>query len=231
MKVLIVDDHALIRDGLALLLPKLDKTLVPLGAESCDAAFMLLEKEDDIGLVLMDLGLPGMSGTEGISVMRSNYPEIPIIALSGTQDRATIVASIRSGAMGFIPKTYSGEQLFGALQYVLVYKGTFLPAELLLAGGGESVLSANFPSAGVAKGTVVDGSVSPQSLGLTERQADVLYLVLQGKSNKIIARELHIEDTTVRTHVTAVLRALNVTTRTEAVIAAHKLKLVFAGSS
>lgn len=230
MKVLIVDDHALIRDGLALLLPKLDKTLVPLGAESCDAAFMLLEKEDDIGLVLMDLGLPGMSGTEGISVLRSNYPAIPIIALSGTQDRATIVASIKSGAMGFIPKTYSGEQLFGALQYVLVYKGTFLPAELLLEGS-ESVLSANFPSAGGAKRTVVDGSVSPQSLGLTERQADVLYLVLQGKSNKIIARELRIEDTTVRTHVTAVLRALNVTTRTEAVIAAHKLKLVFAGSS
>ena len=178
----------------------------------------------------MDLGLPGMSGTDGIVVMRSNYPEIPIIALSGTQDRATILASIRSGAMGFIQKTYSGERLFGALQYVLVYKGTFLPAELLLEGSDQA-LPFNCGSPVGIRHAVVDGSISPRSIGLTERQSDVLYLVLKGKPNKIIARELHIEDTTVRTHVSAVLRALNVTTRTEAVIAAHKLKLVFAETS
>jgi DNA-binding NarL/FixJ family response regulator len=223
MKVLIVDDHALIRDGLALLLPTLDRNFIPLGAESCKAAFALLENEPDIGVVLMDLGLPGMSGTDGISVMRAQYPALPIIALSGTQDRATILACIRSGAMGFIPKAYSGERLFGALQYVLVYKGTFLPAEMLL-DGEASVLA---PEAEPNTAHSIDGSISPKSLGLTERQADVLYLVLQGKPNKVIARELHIEDTTVRSHVTAVLRALNVTTRTEAVIAAHKLKLVF----
>jgi DNA-binding NarL/FixJ family response regulator len=223
VKVLLVDDHALVRDGLSLLLPKLDPTFVPIGVASCEEALALLDRDTEIALVLMDLSLPGMSGADGIKAIRSKYPDIPIVALSGSADRQTILQSIKSGAMGFIPKSYTGERLFGALQYILVHKGTFLPAEMLLYEGVEA--SPNLET--VAKALTEDSTVDPKRLGLTPRQADVLYLVLQGKSNKAIARTLHIEDTTVRSHVTAVLRALNVTTRTEAVIAAHRMKLVF----
>lgn len=224
MNVLVVDDHTLVRDGLMLLLPKLDPKFTPIGAGSCEEAFALLERSRaDIELILMDLGLPGMSGTEGIATMRSKYPEIPIVVLSGTQDRQTIIEAIKNGAMGFVPKSYSGDQLFGALQFILVHKGTFLPAELLLDGGTASARAS--PMAAGKSG--LEKAISPKSLGLTERQAAVLHLVLQGKPNKAIARQLKIEDTTVRSHVTAVLRALNATTRTEAVIAAHKMRLVF----
>ncbi len=224
MKVLVVDDHALVRDGLMLLLPKLNPKFVPIAAGSCEEAFSLLERNrSEVERVLMDLGLPGMSGAEGIAAMRAKYPEIPIVALSGTQDRQTIIDAVRNGAMGFVPKSYSGDQLFGALQFILVHKGTFLPAELLLDAG---TAPARAGSAAVGK-PAAEKTTSPKSLGLTERQAAVLHLVLQGKPNKAIARQLKIEDTTVRSHVTAVLRALNATTRTEAVIAAHKMRLVF----
>ena len=228
MKVLVIDDHALVRDGLMLLLPKLDPAFSPVGAGSCEEAFALLERSGcDVELVLMDLGLPGMSGADGIAAMRAKYPELPIVALSGSQNRQIIVEAVRNGAMGFVPKSYSGDQLFGALRFILVHKGTFLPAELLLDGGaGPAEASADRVGRPPA-GTTTD----PRSLGLTERQAAVLHLVLQGKPNKAIARQLRIEETTVRSHVTAVLRALNVTTRTEAVIAAHRMRLVFDGTS
>lgn len=225
MKVLIVDDHALVRDAVSLLLSTLEQKFVPLTAATCEEAFALLDREKDIGLVLMDLNLPGMSGTDGIHIMRTKYPDLPIVALSGTEDRALIIDSIRRGAMGFIPKTYSGERLIGTLRYILVHKGIFLPAELFL-DATSTLNHTALPALSPASSPRTE-QVTPKDLGLTERQAAVLYLVLQGKSNKAIARELKIACTTVRTHVTAVLRALNVTTRTEAVIVANRMKLVF----
>jgi len=106
-----------------------------------------------------------------------------------------------------------------------VHHGTFLPAEMFVDSPGQAMVPPP-PSANAAP---PNSRVNPRALGLTDRQAAVLQLVLQGKPNKAIARQLGIEDTTVRSHVTAVLRALNVTTRTEAVIAAHRIGLVFSG--
>lgn len=221
MKVLIIDDHALIRDGLFQLLPKLLPGLKAFGAASCDEALATLHQESDIGLILMDLGLPGISGTDGIEIVREKYPEIPLVALSGTQERDLVVAAIKSGAMGFIPKSYTWERMSGALQFILLHKGVFLPAELMVNSGLSPAQAST--SARTVKGEGID----PRSLGLTDRQVVVLQHVLMGKPNKAIARDLGIELATVRTHVTAVLRSLNVTTRTEAVIKAHRLGLVF----
>ena len=219
MKVLIVDDHALIRDGLFQLLPKLLPGLKAFGAATCDEALAILHQERDIGLILMDLGLPGISGTDGIRMVREKFPEIPLVALSGTQERDVVVAAIKGGAMGFIPKSYTWERMSGALQFILLHKGVFLPAELMVSDGVS-------PASDSSK-TEKAKSVDPRSLGLTDRQVVVLQHVLMGKPNKAIARALGIELATVRTHVTAVLRSLNVTTRTEAVIKAHQLGLVF----
>lgn len=228
MKVLIVDDHPLVRDAVALLLSTLKDDFVSFTAGTCDEAFAVLDRESDISLVLMDLNLPGVSGTDGIRALRTKYPELPIVALSGTEDPSLVIDTIKSGAMGFIPKTYSGDRLVGALQFILVHGGVFLPAELFLQGG-DTTSPATLTKSSESQQS--PDRVMPAQLGLTERQAAVLHLILQGKSNKAIARQLKIEDTTVRTHVTAVLRALNVTTRTEAVIAAHRIKLVFPDAS
>jgi DNA-binding NarL/FixJ family response regulator/class 3 adenylate cyclase len=219
MKVLVVDDHALIRDGLFQLLPKLQAGLTTVGAATCEEALAILSAQEDVGLILMDLGLPGLSGNEAIKTVRERFPEIPVVALSGSQDRDAVLSAIKSGAMGFIPKTYTWERMSGALQFILLHKGIFLPAELMLGSTEPTEM-------GTTK-TDSKKRVDPRSLGLTDRQAAVLQQVLLGKPNKAIARDLGIELATVRTHVTAVLRSLNVTTRTEAVIKAHQLGLVF----
>jgi DNA-binding NarL/FixJ family response regulator len=144
------------------------------------------------------------------------HPEIPVVILSGAHDAKTVRSAILEGAMGFIPKTHSADLLVGALRLILVHKGVYLPPDLAF----------DVPESGkVPRG--VDGVITPNAVGLTPRQADVLYQILQGKSNKAIGRALGIEEPTVKAHVNAVLRVLNVSTRTEAVIVAHRMRLVF----
>jgi DNA-binding NarL/FixJ family response regulator len=224
MRILLVDDHTLFRDGLTLLIEKLSPEHTVIAAASAGEAFDHLATSSDVAIVLMDLGLPGMSGTEAIRILRQQHPDIPIVVLSGTQDVDTVLQAVRAGAMGFIPKSHSSKLLMGALHFILVHKGIYLPPELVLTvAEGVSATAASSP----AKASDMDTVTKPGDLGLTPRQADVLYYVLQGKSNKAIARLLGVEDNTVRTHVTVVLKALRVTTRTEAVVAAHRMRLVF----
>lgn len=217
MKVIVVDDHALIREGIAQLLKRLDPAIEVAQAASCDEAFAVLDADADCALVLMDLQLPGMSGEEGLALMRERHPGIPVVILSGVRDRDIVLATIRAGAMGFIPKTHSSDLLLGALEFVLVRRGIYLPPEAFI----------EWDAAGGGPGRAGAATTRPAELGLTPRQAEVLYLVLQGRSNKLICRELNLSEGTVKTHLTAVLRALNVTTRTEAVVAANRLRLVF----
>lgn len=225
MRVLVVDDHALVRDGLRLLLPALDPQCSAIGVGSCEEAFALLQTDRSaFELVLLDLGLPGLCGSDGIAAMRARFPDLPVVVLSGDEDPSTVIHAIRSGAVGYIPKSYSGDRLLGALRFILVNKGVYLPAELLV-DAVRPVFDRPADQGADSLGT--GGTTSPRDLGLTPRQAAVLRLVLQGKSNKAIARALSIEDTTVRSHVTAVLRSLNAATRTEAVVAAHRLGLSF----
>jgi len=223
MKVLVVDDHALIREGVAQMLKRLGDSIEVLQAGSCEDAFTCIEACPEVGLVLMDLHLPGMQGDEGLGVLRSRYPELPVVVVSGSRDRETVLRTIRLGAMGFIPKTHSSDLLLGALEFVLLHRGIYLPPDVFLQDDTLPPRS-NSPQSG-------SKLTRPQDLGLTVRQAEVLYLVLQGKSNKLICRELDLSEGTVKTHLTAVLRALNVTTRTEAVVAANRLRLVFDGRS
>ena len=247
MKVLVVDDHALVCDGLAALLPALDPDLDIVAAGSCEAALALSEAEHAaVRLVLLDLGLPGASGIEAVVAMRAAFLDVPIVVLTGNEDRDAVLGAIRAGAAGFVPKSYSGDRLLGALRFVLRHKGVFVPAELLIDAGQADAPCAAGPAqdrqpadrtepsddtqrAGATdRAEDTDGRVvraSMRQLGLSPRQAAVLALVMQGRSNKAIARELAIEDATVRSHVTVVLRALNAATRTQAVVAAHRLGL------
>jgi DNA-binding NarL/FixJ family response regulator len=222
MKILLVDDHVLFREGIALLLRSLvaDDSLYQAG--TCDEAMRLVARDPAIELVLMDINLPGTSGINAISMMRSEFPHIPVVGLSSSDDKQTILDAIDAGAMGFIPKSSSSAVLFAALQLVLS-NGIYLPPEAFLRD--RTVAPRTLPPAVADK----SGNPTPKDLGLTHRQSEVLFLILQGKSAKAICRDLSLSSSTVKVHTSAALRALNVTTRTQAVIAAGRLGLRFDG--
>ena len=217
MKILLVDDHQLFREGLVILLKRLDDNVNAVEAASCAEAFACLKRESDIELILLDVGLPDMSGLDGIAIIREQHPGIPIVVLSSQEDRASVLRALDQGAMGYIPKTSSSDVMISALRLILA-NGIYLPPIAFMGA------SANAPSALPA---APPGSKRPGDLGLSPRQAEVLFQILQGKPSKLICRDLNLSASTIKSHTSAVLRALNVTTRTQAVVAAGKLGLRF----
>jgi DNA-binding NarL/FixJ family response regulator len=198
MQVLVVDDHPLILDALAQLLPQLAPgTVVSLARDRAEAE-AVLDDEPDIALVLLDLALPGTRGLDFLADMQLDYPGVPVVVLSATHDRATVTAALAAGARGFIPKTANAAQLVEALRKAV--DGT-----IAVTGELRETLDG-------------DGAhLSPDELGLTNRQADVLRLLVQGKPNKLICRDLKLSEGTVKVHVSAILRVLHVRSRTQAV--------------
>lgn len=217
MKVLLVDDHQVFREGLAILLKRLDDQVQAVEAASCADAFSCLEREADIELILLDVGLPDMSGLDGIAVIHERHPGIPIVVLSSQEDRASVMQALDSGAMGYIPKTSSSDVMISALRLILS-NGIYLPPIAFMGAtpATPAMISSN-----------PRGEKKPADIGMSPRQAEVLFLILQGKPSKMICREMNLSASTVKAHTSAVLRALNVTTRTQAVIAAGKLGLKF----
>jgi DNA-binding NarL/FixJ family response regulator len=221
MKVLLVDDHPLFREGLSMLLKNLMSDVETYEAGSSEAALSQVDSQRDIDLILMDLGLPDMSGLDAIKLMRERHTGIPVVALSSSDDKATVLRALDNGAMGFVPKSANSAILAGALRLILAH-GIYLPPSVFL--GERHTPTAERP---VRPGVATPQARTPGDLGLTARQGDVLLRILQGKSAKVISRELNLSGSTVKTHTSAVLRALNVTTRTQAIIAAGKLGLHF----
>ncbi len=214
MKILVVDDHPLILEALHHVLRQLERNVEIHDARSADDGRRLVASHPDAGLLLLDLSLPGTDGFEFLGELRSAAPALPVVVLSASDRREDILRSIDLGAMGYIPKTSSNPVMLQALRLVLS-GGVYLPPVAL--GQRE------------ATGPAPDGEpvrrASARELGLTARQAQVLQLILQGKPNKVICRELGLAEGTVKIHVAAILRALNVSTRTQAVIEASRLGL------
>jgi DNA-binding NarL/FixJ family response regulator len=223
MKILLVDDHALFREGVALLLRPLVDDIDVWEAGSCGQAFVLLAERGCADLVLIDLAMPpGMSGLEGIRLLRERCPDAPVVALSSADDQATVMQALDAGAMGFIPKSSNSSVMVAALKLIMA-KGIYLPPSVFLPTRNLT----DTPPPPPAAERPLPAERRADSLGLTPRQLEVLYLILQGKSAKVIGRELSLSPSTVKAHTSAVLRALNVTTRTQAVIAASRLGLRF----
>jgi DNA-binding NarL/FixJ family response regulator len=170
----------------------------------------LIEQHPDLHLILLDLNLPDRDGLAALSDLRKHHATISIVVLSAFHDRETILRVLELGALGFIPKSSPREVMANALRLILS-GGIYVPPEAL-ARAEPSVAAA-------APGR----RVMPADLGLTERQMEVLALMMQGKSNKAICRILDTAEPTVKHHVTAILKALKVTNRTEAVIAVGAL--------
>ena len=201
MKILVVDDHVLIREALRGLFRELKPDATVLEAEDASRTTELLAEQPDIALILLDLSLPDRDGLVLLTELRARHPGIPVIVLSGFPDRANVVRALDHGAVGFIPKSAGREVMTSALNLVFS-GGVYIPPEIL-----------GTPNAATPQ-------PSPTDLGLTERQVDVLALMMQGKSNKAICRLLELAEPTVKNHVTAILKTLGVSNRTEAVLAA-----------
>jgi DNA-binding NarL/FixJ family response regulator len=210
MKFLVVDDHALIREAMRGVLKELRGDATVLEAASAGQATDLLEQHPDLALILLDLKLPDRDGIAMLGELRERYPATSVVMLSAFNDRENVLRALDNGALGFIPKTDSREVLLGALRLILA-GGTYIPPNVLARGG---------PAAGAAPDKPAPQKrPSPAELGLTERQVEVLALMMQGKSNKLICRALDLAEPTVKNHVSAILKALGVTNRTEAVLA------------
>jgi DNA-binding NarL/FixJ family response regulator len=219
MRILLVDDHALFREGLKFLLRSLDAQLQLDEAASCAQA---LERAAQVryDLVLLDFHMPGVSGLDALAALRQAAPDTPVVVVSGEDHPDLVRGTIERGAMGFIPKSATPEVLVQALRLVLA-QGVYLPVAVLDAataapGPAQATASAAAAAAGVASATLP---------GLTPRQMDVLRCVIQGKPNKVIARELDVAEATIKSHLSSVLRALGARNRTEAVYAAAKMGL------
>ncbi len=212
MKVLIVDDHALIREALHTVLKQLKRETVILDASNSRQAMRLAEEHPDLNLILLDINLPDRDGFSVLGELRDRYATIAVIVLSALDDQDTVKQAFKLGALGFIPKTTDREVMLNAIQLVLS-GGIYIPSEILDREETKSPRPANELSAR----EYLDG------LGLTARQIEVLALLMQGKSNKVIANTLNMGVPTVKNQITVVLKALKVTSRTEAVIKVGKM--------
>jgi DNA-binding NarL/FixJ family response regulator len=222
--ILVVDDHLLVREGLKSVLKQIDRHVEVFEAGTAAEAFEIAKITPDLDLILLDLGLPDLSGKRALSEFRRNHSDVPVVVLSASMDLADVMRCIQDGAAGFIPKSSTAGVTLGALRLVLG-GGVYLPPDILLAH--EALQNQREqPSA-----MDIDAAESPRpgvdvgGLGLSNRQAQVLALLVQGKSNKAIGRDLDLAEQTVKAHISAAMRALNVTSRTQAVIAVGQLGL------
>lgn len=215
MKILVIDDHPLTREALRGVFADLDANAVVFEAAGSREAMRLVAEHPEIELVLLDLNLPDRDGFSVLAELRERQPAIAVVVLSGQQDRISVMKALDLGAVGFIPKTGQRTVLTSALQLVFA-GGIYIPQEILPRE--ETV-----PVLGTATRFGVPSQAAPSDLRLTDRQLEVLALVMQGKSNKAICRLLNLAEPTVKNHVTAILKALKVTNRTEAAISAHEL--------
>jgi DNA-binding NarL/FixJ family response regulator len=220
VKIIAADDHALIREGLHAILKRMDEQLQFI--EACDGKSLeaQLAQHPDADLLLLDVQLPDVSGLTLLETLSGQYPDLPIVILSAEHDRETVTRAIDLGAAGFLPKTSLNQVLVSAIQLVMS-GGIYIPPEALRPSSAPVPAPAPAPVA-PAPGT----ALTPESLGLTGRQLDVLWLLLEGMSNKQICRKLDLAEATVKVHVRAILRALNVDSRTEAVVVATRMGLV-----
>lgn len=227
MKILIADDHRLVIEAVKAKLCELQDDIEFALATNVDELYALAA--DDIDLGLIDLNIPGADGQAHIDELRRRHPAVPLIVLSGYEDPAIMRGVLESGVLGFIPKAYSPEVMLSAVRLVLA-GGVYVPPMLLsglpaaAAGAGPAGGAPQLPQeAPAARGGTGAATLDHLRSVLTERQVEVLQLLSQGKPNKLIGRSLGISEGTVKIHLAAIFRALNVRNRTEAVVAAQSL--------
>jgi len=220
MKVLIADDHALIRQGMAYAL--LDKGVASaiVEAEDKDSVLRQLETEKDVDVVLLDLFMPGTHEFDLLCELCDRYPELSVIVVSAAEEPHFMRKSIDFGAAGFIPKSSSMDLMLSAIQLVR-NGGIYIPPDMMQA---QKSTATEHDFYQVDKES--NSSIAKASEGLTNRQREVLVLLAKGMANKEIARALSVSEHTVKIHVTAILRLFRASNRTEVVVKARNANIL-----
>ncbi len=215
MKILVVDDHALVREGLRQVLQGLPAPVEVIEAAHCAAAFELARSNPDLDLVLLDYHLPDMNGMQALDLLGRLHPELPVLMLSGSINPNMMRQVLAKGACGFLTKTGLSSEILAAVRVVLA-GDIYLPAQLRAVSAHAGM----------------EACASGQDLPvLTRRQEQVLYLLIDGRSNKDIGENLHLSEETIKTHVSAVMRAFGASTRLQAVTKAARFGYVKASSA
>lgn len=226
MKVLLIDDHPLILSALQTVIQGLGGDTTVVGVGSAREARETLAASDDFDLVLLDLQLGDANGFDVLAEFRAKYPSLPVVVVSASDRSSDVIRAVDLGAMGFVPKRSSNEALYEALHMVMS-GGIYVPPMDMRTPDPAPEEADTVPSVlRVVRENAEHAEPEPPplaSLGLTPRQTDVLALLLQGKPNKLIARDLNLSVETVKDHVAAVLRTLNVSSRTQAVLAVSQM--------
>jgi DNA-binding NarL/FixJ family response regulator len=200
MDILLADDHNLVREGLKPFLERLADDVTVIEAATLDEALDAARLAPSLGLIILDLMMPGMDGLAGLKTIQAEFPDIPTVILSGHVSRADVMAAVDAGAAGYIPKTISGTALISALRLVLD-GDTYLPT---------AVLNDNGPAQAPAESASVFESLSA-------REREVLGHLVEGQTNKEIARALDLQEITVKVHVRNVYRKIGAANRAQAV--------------
>lgn len=201
MDILLADDHAMVRDGLIPFLLRVAEGAKILEAASLPEAVEKARKAENLGMVILDLNMPGMDGLDGLAAMRREFSAIPVVILSGSAHPADAMHALEGGADGFIPKTMRGEAIIGVLRLVLSGEKYVPP---FLFDYREETASKDFPPAKA-------GPLAP----LSAREMEIVEMIVNGAPNKIIARALELQEVTVKAHLRNIFRKLAVSNRTE----------------
>lgn len=203
-RILVVEDHALVREGLVATLQRLDGNIEIFQARDAESAMQILTDVADLDLILIDLMLPGMNGFSFLGVLRKRFPCLPVMVVSALDDATAVQRAMRMGAAAFVPKSFSGDELLSAVR--------------LVCEGGEYFPPVLSPFNAGARRKPGSGRDVTGGYGLTDAQSRVLSLLAAGKSNREIAELLGVTEGTVKVHLSAIYRALNVTSRSQALV-------------
>jgi DNA-binding NarL/FixJ family response regulator len=214
MTILLADDHALFRDGMHYVLRQLADDVEILDASSFSEMLKLADANPTANLVLMDLHMPGSNGAASVRTFNLKYPQMPLVVVSGSEQREDMERVMEFGAMGFISKMTSSKVMLAALRMVLD-GGVYLPPQLLQQSMDH-----------LEQGATDKRSRRSNEFGLTARQIDVLQYLSQGLSNKETALKMGLAEGTVKIHVAAIFQALHVSNRMDAVRAAQRLGML-----
>lgn len=209
MKTLLADDHPLMREGVRQVLAQLEPAVEIIDAHDYPSLFAQTAAHADLDLALVDLNMPGLVGMQGIAQFRHRFPGIPLIVLSASESPNDIRSALEAGALGYIPKAASTACMLDALRRVLA-GDLYVPDCLRMPDSGEGRADRRHVQRNLLN-------------GLTERQRDVARLLGQGFTNRAIGSMLGLTEGTVKVHVAAIFRALEVSNRTEAVVAMQRL--------
>ena len=211
MRILFADDHTLVREGIRPFLRELAADVEVLEADNLPGAEAKASAAGELDLILLDLKMPGMDGFNGISKFTKSHPNVPIVILSGHYNRKDVIAALDYGISGYIPKNIGGMAMVNALRLVLAGE-KYLPSEAFSESGPDEDESILTPPS-----TVEAQTVDPKFATLTQREAQILAHLIEGETNKQIARALDLQEITVKIHVRNVYRKIGSQNRAQAV--------------